>query len=72
MPNVVQSFYHVLTSPSTNPPAWTLNGGNWITMFMVVLVPLAFLRQLNSLRHTSYVALFAVGQWFAFFEASVS
>ncbi|RDB23312.1 Vacuolar amino acid transporter 5 [Hypsizygus marmoreus] len=60
MPNVVQSFYHVLTPPATNPPPWTLNGGNWITLFMIILVPLAFLRHLNSLRHTSYVALFSV------------
>jgi hypothetical protein len=28
---------------------------------MAVLIPLAFLRRLDSLRHTSYVALFAVG-----------
>ncbi|KDQ61388.1 hypothetical protein JAAARDRAFT_54767 [Jaapia argillacea MUCL 33604] len=61
MPNVVASLYHDLTSPSTNPPAWALSGRNWITLFMLVLVPLAFLRRLDSLRHTSYVALFAVG-----------
>ncbi|KAG5637287.1 hypothetical protein H0H81_005082 [Sphagnurus paluster] len=63
MPNVVQSFYHVLTPSSTHPPPWALNGANWITIFMVVLIPLAFLRRLDSLRHTSYVALFAVGAW---------
>ncbi|KAG5647487.1 hypothetical protein DXG03_009422 [Asterophora parasitica] len=60
MPNVVLSFYHVLTPPTTHPPPWTLNGGNWIIIFMVVLIPLAFLRRLDSLRHTSYVALFSV------------
>ncbi|KAG6821205.1 hypothetical protein H0H93_004026 [Arthromyces matolae] len=63
MPNVVQSFYHVLTPATTNPPAWMLNGANWITIFMAVLGPLAFLRKLDSLRHTSYVALFSVGAW---------
>lgn len=62
MPNVVLSIYHVLTSPTTNPPAWSLNGANWITLFMIVLIPLAFLRRLDSLRHTSYIALFSVGQ----------
>ncbi|KAG6910013.1 hypothetical protein DXG01_013735 [Tephrocybe rancida] len=60
MPNVVQSFYHVLTPPETLPPPWMLNGANWISIFMIVLVPLAFLRRLDSLRHTSYIALFAV------------
>ncbi|KAF9054505.1 transmembrane amino acid transporter protein-domain-containing protein [Panaeolus papilionaceus] len=60
MPSVVSSLYHVLTSPSTNPPEWSLNGNNWITMFMLVLVPLCFLRHLHSLRHTSYIAMFSV------------
>ncbi|PPQ78399.1 hypothetical protein CVT25_011622 [Psilocybe cyanescens] len=61
MPNVVASLYHDLTSETTNPPEWALNGSNWLTLFMLILVPLCFLRQLNSLRHTSYVALFSVG-----------
>jgi len=60
MPNVVASLYHDLTSETTNPPEWALNGSNWLTLFMLILVPLSFLRQLNSLRHTSYVALFSV------------
>ncbi|KII87407.1 hypothetical protein PLICRDRAFT_112640 [Plicaturopsis crispa FD-325 SS-3] len=59
MPSVVASLYHDLAG--TNPPAWALSGRNWITMFMLVLVPLAFLRKLHSLRHTSYVALFSIG-----------
>ncbi|KAF8159531.1 transmembrane amino acid transporter protein-domain-containing protein [Crassisporium funariophilum] len=60
MPNVVASLYHDLTSPDTNPPEWALNGSNWITFFILILGPLCFLRQLNSLRHTSYIALFSV------------
>ncbi|KAF8659850.1 hypothetical protein AX16_001735 [Volvariella volvacea WC 439] len=60
MPNVVASLYHDLTSPSTNPPEWTLNGGNWLIIMMAVLVPLSFLRRLDSLRHASYVALFSI------------
>ncbi|KIK08887.1 hypothetical protein K443DRAFT_671943 [Laccaria amethystina LaAM-08-1] len=60
MPNVVESLYHDLTSSDTNPPGWALDGGNWISIFMLVLVPLSFLRHLDSLRHTSYIALFSV------------
>jgi amino acid permease len=62
MPNVVAALYHDLTSPDTNPPQWTLSGRNWICILMVILVPLAFLRNLHSLRHTSYIALFSVGK----------
>lgn len=61
MPNVVAALYHDLTSPDTNPPDWALNGRIWIILLMLVLVPLAFLRKLDSLRHTSYIALFSVG-----------
>ncbi|KIM90493.1 hypothetical protein PILCRDRAFT_185179 [Piloderma croceum F 1598] len=60
MPNVVASLYHDLTSPDTNPPDFAVSGQFWITLFMLVLVPLAFLRRLDSLRHTSYIALFSV------------
>jgi len=60
MPNVVAWLYHDLTSPTTNPPEWVLNGNNWIIIFTAVLVPLCFLRDLNSLRHASYIALFSV------------
>ncbi|CAG8554824.1 2814_t:CDS:10 [Acaulospora colombiana] len=59
MPSVVESLYHNLL-PS-DPPEWALSGRMWISMFMVILVPLCFLRDLHSLRHTSYVALFSVG-----------
>lgn len=61
MPNVVTALYHDLSS--NTPPAWALSGRNWISIFMIVLVPLVFLRHLDSLRHTSYVALFSVGGW---------
>ena len=66
MPNVIESLYHDLTGPTTNPPAWALNGGNWITIFTVILVPLSFLKHLHSLRHTSYIALFSVGVFVCF------
>ncbi|KAJ8079524.1 hypothetical protein PM082_011111 [Marasmius tenuissimus] len=60
MPNVVASLYHDLTPSTTEPPEWALSGRIWISLFMVVLLPLGFLRRLDSLRHTSYVALFSV------------
>ncbi|KIY53383.1 hypothetical protein FISHEDRAFT_68988 [Fistulina hepatica ATCC 64428] len=59
MPKVVLSLYHDLVS-DLDPPAWALSGRSWITLFMLILVPLSFLRRLDSLRHTSYVALFSV------------
>ncbi|KAG8812635.1 hypothetical protein FRC19_003013 [Serendipita sp. 401] len=58
MPSVVAALYHVLL-PS-DPPEWALSGRVWISLFTVILVPLCFLRDLHSLRHTSYVALFSV------------
>ena len=62
MPNVVQSLYHDLTSPDIEPPAWAISGRVWISLFMAILIPLCFLRKLDSLRHTSYIALFSVGK----------
>lgn len=62
MPNVVASIFHDLTSPDVNPPAWTLSGHNWIMLSMFILIPLSFLRKLDSLRHTSYIAMFSVGE----------
>lgn len=63
IPSVIASLYHDLTSPDTNPPEWALNGRMWILLLMVVLGPLSFLRRLDSLRHTSYVALFSCGEY---------
>lgn len=60
MPNVVASLYHDLSSGTAEPPAWTRNGGNWLSILMIVLIPLCFLRKIDSLRHTSYVAMFSV------------
>ena len=62
MPNVVAALYHDLTSPDVNPPAWMLSGQNWLMIIMIPLLPLTFLRRLDSLRHTSYIALFSVGE----------
>jgi amino acid permease len=59
MPNVVLSFYHDLLPG--DPPAWATSGRLWITIFMAALVPLSFARRLDSLRHASYIAVFAAG-----------
>ncbi|CCO29259.1 Putative amino acid permease C1685,07c [Rhizoctonia solani AG-1 IB] len=60
MPAVVRSFYHVFTAPDVNPPWWAVSGHIWIMVFLAFLAPLCFLHRLDSLRHTSYVALFSV------------
>ena len=61
---MVASLYHNLTSPTTSPPNWALNGNDWVIIFVAISLPVCFLRDLNSLRHTSYIALFSVGEWF--------
>lgn len=61
IPKVVASIFHDLTSPDTNPPEWAVSGRTWITLVMFLLAPLSFLRKLDSLRYTSYVAIFSVG-----------
>lgn len=61
MPSVVKTLYHVLLP--YDPPEWALSGRIWISIFMALLVPLCSLKSLHSLRHTSYIALFAVGMF---------
>ncbi|KAH8918708.1 hypothetical protein BT69DRAFT_1337948 [Atractiella rhizophila] len=56
MPQVVLSF----TPSGSKPPIELLDRRLWIVLAMLILVPLAFLRKLDSLRHTSYIALIAV------------
>ena len=63
IPTVIASLYHDLTSLDTNPPDWALSGRIWLTLLMAILVPLSFLRRLDSLRHTSYIALFSCGEY---------
>ena len=62
MPSVVRSLHFV--SHSSSPlPWWTVSGRFWITALLCILVPLCLLKRLDSLRHTSYVALFSVGTY---------
>lgn len=60
MPNVVAAIHHDI-SPDTRLPGWSLSGHVWICLIMFILAPLSFLRHLDSLRHTSFIALFAIG-----------
>ncbi|KAI0031439.1 vacuolar amino acid transporter 5 [Vararia minispora EC-137] len=60
VPSVVASLYHDL-APERSPPEWAIDGRLWLTLLMIVLVPLCFMRHLHSLRHMSYVSLFSVG-----------
>jgi len=61
MPNVVAAIHHDIASPDTPLPDWALSGRVWICFIMFILAPLSFLRHLDSLRHTSFIALFAIG-----------
>jgi amino acid permease len=57
MPRCIVAF-----SPSKyDVPEWLLNRQLWIMLSMTCLVPLAFLRRLDSLKGISYVALCTVG-----------
>ena len=64
MPNVVAAIHHDIVSPDARLPDWALSPHVWICLIMLILAPLSFLRHLNSLRHTSFIALFAVGTRF--------
>jgi len=61
MPNVVAAIHHDIVSPDGHLPDWALSPHVWICLIMLILAPLSFLRHLDSLRHTSFIALFAVG-----------
>ena len=56
MPGVVEGF----DSRAAEIP-YLMNRHFWITIFMLVILPLAFLRRLDSLKYTSIVALLAIG-----------
>jgi len=60
MPSVVAAIHHDIASPNTRLPDWALSSHVWICLTMLILAPLGFLRRLDSLRHTSFIALFAI------------
>ncbi|BFZ54746.1 hypothetical protein PYCC9005_001783 [Savitreella phatthalungensis] len=47
--------------PSAGDRLYLIDRRFWLTVFMVIIVPLSFLRKLDSLRYTSVVSLFAIG-----------
>ncbi|OTA98940.1 hypothetical protein M426DRAFT_325546 [Hypoxylon sp. CI-4A] len=56
MPGVVEGF----DSRAADIP-FLMDRNFWITVFMLVIIPLSFLRRLDSLKYTSIVALVAIG-----------
>lgn len=50
----------VITSFSSDAAPWLVDRRVWILFAMLVLCPLGFLKRLDSLKHTSYIALCAV------------
>ncbi|KAI1439969.1 transmembrane amino acid transporter protein-domain-containing protein [Annulohypoxylon stygium] len=56
MPGVVEGF----DSRAAAIP-FLMDRNFWITVFMLVIIPLSFLRRLDSLKYTSLVALVAIG-----------
>ena len=56
MPGVVRGF----NDDGTLPP-FMLDRHFWVTAFMLVVIPLSFLRRLDSLKYTSVIALISIG-----------
>ncbi|KAI8607084.1 transmembrane amino acid transporter protein-domain-containing protein, partial [Chytriomyces sp. MP71] len=55
VPSVMHSIY-----PDSSPDHIIFSKTCWISLAMILLIPVAFAKQLNSLRHTSALALCAV------------
>lgn len=53
MPKIMESF-------GFDPQHLVMHRNFWISVFMVVIVPLSYLKKLDSLKYTSIVALFSV------------
>ncbi|GAW23152.1 hypothetical protein EKO27_g7551 [Xylaria grammica] len=56
MPGVVEGF-----DSNAASIAYLMDRNFWITVFMLVIIPLSFLRRLDSLKYTSIIALVAIG-----------
>ncbi|KAI1343493.1 transmembrane amino acid transporter protein-domain-containing protein [Xylariaceae sp. FL0016] len=56
MPGVIEGF----DSRAADLP-YLMNRNFWVTVFMLGIIPLSFLRRLDSLKYTSIVALVAIG-----------
>ncbi|KAH7410148.1 transmembrane amino acid transporter protein-domain-containing protein [Phaeosphaeria sp. MPI-PUGE-AT-0046c] len=55
MPGVVQGF-----APGAVDVSFLVDRQFWITAFMLIVIPLSFLRRLDSLKYTSIIALFSI------------
>lgn len=56
MPGVVRGFHE-----GADNVAFLVDRRFWVTAFMLVVMPLSFLRRLDSLKYTSVVALISIG-----------
>ncbi|KAL9022263.1 MAG: hypothetical protein Q9185_000505 [Variospora sp. 1 TL-2023] len=56
MPGVVQGF-----SETAGGVSFLVDRHFWVTGFMLVVIPLSFLRRLDSLKYTSVIALISIG-----------
>ncbi|KAI1263454.1 transmembrane amino acid transporter protein-domain-containing protein [Xylariaceae sp. FL1019] len=56
MPGVVEGF-----DSRTAAVSYLMDRNFWITVFMLFIIPLSFLRRLDSLKYTSIIALIAIG-----------
>ena len=55
MPDVVKAF-----APGAGEVSFLIDRQFWITAFMLIVIPLSFLRRLDSLKYTSVIALFSI------------
>ncbi|KAF2818385.1 hypothetical protein CC86DRAFT_309420 [Ophiobolus disseminans] len=55
MPGVVRGF-----APGAEDVNFLVDRQFWITAFMLIVIPLSFLRRLDSLKYTSIIALFSI------------
>lgn len=60
MPQVIMSFFRAFNRDVHQIPQLFLDRSFWILALIILLIPLCFLRRLDSLRHTSYLSLLAV------------
>ncbi|SAM83094.1 uncharacterized protein UBRO_03652 [Ustilago bromivora] len=60
MPQVIVSFFRAFHRDVHEIPTLFLDRSFWILALIILLIPLCFLKRLDSLRHTSYLSLLAV------------
>lgn len=56
MPQVIEGF-----NPDASKIPFLVDRHFWITAFMLFIIPLSFLRRLDSLKYTSFIALTSIG-----------